>query len=219
MRVSRIARTRPNARLGAGFPAKYAILAVAFGMLPVGLANSQIDDSTPPPLSKEEMVGEWEAITQLPLQTFLLHFEFRLYEPSFLVTKLIGSPVLQIFKLVSSEMNDGHVTLRFRLVQSSREQGGAIHDLWLEGMAHGGGNVSVFRAKMWENDESPPKGAQDILFVKGAWTRDIAAASKEAEEIIKEQSRISSRIILTAGGDRSEIIGRMPMPRINPGNF
>jgi hypothetical protein len=46
---------------------------------------------------------------------------------------------------------------------------------------------------MWENAESPPKGADHILFVKGAWTRDIAAASKEAEEIIREQSRKSPR--------------------------
>ena len=46
---------------------------------------------------------------------------------------------------------------------------------------------------MWKDGESPPKDAEDILFVKGAWTRDIATASKEAEEIIQEQSRKSSR--------------------------
>jgi len=73
------------------------------------------------------------------------------------------------------------------------EEGHDIRDVWLEGIAHGGGNVSVFRAKMWKDGESPPKDAEDILFVKGAWTRDIATASKEAEEIIQEQSRKSSR--------------------------
>jgi hypothetical protein len=73
------------------------------------------------------------------------------------------------------------------------EKGHDIRDLWLEGIAHCGGNVSVFRARMWKNGESPPKDAEDILFVKGAWTRDIAAASKEAEEIIKEESRKAPR--------------------------
>jgi len=59
---------------------KSVLFAIAFAILSGGLANSQIDDSTPPPLNKEGMVGEWEAITQLPLPTFLLHLEFRLYE-------------------------------------------------------------------------------------------------------------------------------------------
>jgi len=170
-------------------PVKSVLFAIAFAILSEGLANSQIDDSTPPPLNKEGMVGEWEAITPLPLPTFLLYFEFRLYEPSFLVTKFVGSSSLQIFKLVSSDVNEGHAKCRFRQILSAPEQGRHIQDLWLEGIAHGGGNISIFRAKMWENAESPPKGAEDILFVKGAWTRDIAAASKEAEEIIKEQTR------------------------------
>jgi len=94
-------------------PVKSVLFAIAFAILSGGLANSQIDDSTPPPLNKEGMVGEWEAITQLPLPTFLLHLEFRLYEPSFLVTRSVGSPVSQVFRLVSSEINDGHVKLRF----------------------------------------------------------------------------------------------------------
>jgi hypothetical protein len=178
---------------GTLFTVRNALLAIAFAALSGGLASSQIDDSTPPPLSKEGMVGAWEAITQLPLPTVLLHFEFRVDEPSFLVTKFVGSSSLQIFKLVSSDVNEGHAKFRFRQILSAPEQGRDVQDLWLEGIAHGGGNVSVFRAKMWENAESPPKGADDILFVKGAWTRDIAAASKEAEEIIREQSRESPR--------------------------
>jgi hypothetical protein len=179
--------------LRSGFPVKNVLFAIAFGILHGSLANSEIDDSTPPPLNKEGMVGEWEAISELPLPTFLLHFEFRLYEPSFLVTKFVGSPGSQMFKLVSSDINEGHAKFHFRPVLPSQEQGGDIQDLWLEGVAHGSGNVSVFRAKMWKNAGSPPKKAEDILFVKGAWTRDIAAASKEAEEVIKEQARKSPR--------------------------
>ena len=167
---------------------KSVLFAIAFAILFGGLANSQIDDSTPPPLNKEEMVGEWEAITQLPLPTFLLRLEFRLYEPSFLVTRSVGSPVSQVFRLVSSEINDGHVKLRFRPVGPASAENHGIADLWIEGSAHGGGNISTFRAKMWQNGESSPRNAEDILFVKGAWTRDIATASKEAEEIIQEQS-------------------------------
>jgi len=174
-------------------PVKNVLLAIALVILLGDLANSQIDDSTPPPLNKERMVGEWEAITQLPLPTFLLHLESRLYEPSFLVTKFVGSPSSQVFKLISSEISDGHAKFRFRPVGDGSEEGHDIRDVWLEGIAHGGGNVSIFRAKMWKDGESPPKDAEDILFVKGAWTRDIATASKEAEEIIQEQSRKSSR--------------------------
>jgi hypothetical protein len=191
MRASIIVRTDPNLGPDIGFPAKSALLALAFMILLGGLANSQIDDSTPPPVNKEGMVGEWEAITQLPLPTVLVHFEFRLYEPSFLVTKFVGSPSSQIFRLVSSDINEGRAKFHFRPVLPGPEHGSDLWDLWLEGIAHGGGNVSVLRAKMWENAESPPKDAGDILFVKGAWTRDIAAASKEAEEIIKKQSRKS----------------------------
>ena len=42
---------------------KSVLFAIAFAILSGGLANSQIDDSTPPPVNKEGMVGEWEAIT------------------------------------------------------------------------------------------------------------------------------------------------------------
>src|SRR5205823_2858824 len=51
-------------------PVKNVLLAIALVILLGDLANSQIDDSTPPPLNKERMVGEWEAITQLPYQPF-----------------------------------------------------------------------------------------------------------------------------------------------------
>jgi hypothetical protein len=54
---------------GTAFTVRNALLAIAFAALSGGLASSQIDDSTPPPLSKEGMVGAWEAITQLPLPT------------------------------------------------------------------------------------------------------------------------------------------------------
>jgi hypothetical protein len=46
---------------------------------------------------------------------------------------------------------------------------------------------------MWQNGEFSPKNAEDILFVKGAWTRDIATASKEPEEIIQAESRKAPR--------------------------
>ena len=95
--------------------------------------------------------------------------------------------------MISSDIVDGHARFCFRPVLPSPEQGGDIQKLWLEGDAHGGGNVSVFRAKMWENGGSPPPNEDSILFVKGAWTRDIGVASREAEEIIKEQSRKSPR--------------------------
>jgi hypothetical protein len=159
MRVSILFRADPNLGPSAGFAAKSALLAIAFTILLGGLANSQIDDSTPPPLNKEGMLGAWEAITELPLPTFLLHFEFKLQEPSFLVTKSAGSPVSQVFKLVSSDITEGHAKFHFRPVLPASEQGGDIGDLWLEGIAHGGGNVSVFRARMWKNAESPPKEA------------------------------------------------------------
>jgi len=174
-------------------PVKNVLLAIALVILLGDLANSQIDDSTPPPLNKERMVGEWEAITQLPLPTFLLHLESRLYEPSFLVTKLLDR---RARKFLSSYPRKSVMDMRSSVsgpVGDGSEEGHDIRDVWLEGIAHGGGNVSVFRAKMWKDGESPPKDAEDILFVKGAWTRDIATASKEAEEIIQEQSRKSSR--------------------------
>jgi hypothetical protein len=129
------------------------------------------------------MVGEWEAVPQLPLPTFLLHFEFRLYEPSFLVTTFVGSRASQVFKLVSSDINNGHVKFRFHLNGPESAESHQIPDLSIEGEAHGGGNISTFRATL----ASP--WSEDVLFVKGCWTRDIAGASKEAQEIIEEQSR------------------------------
>ena len=103
-------------------PVKNVLLAIALVILLGDLANSQIDDSTPSPLNKERMVGEWEAITQLPLPTFLLHLESRLYEPSFLVTKFVGSPSSQVFKLISSEISDGHAKFRFRPVGDGQKK-------------------------------------------------------------------------------------------------
>jgi hypothetical protein len=56
------------------------------------------------------------------------------------------------------------------------------------GSGHGGGNVSTFTGKLWYNTGPPPK-EENALFVKGPWTRDIAATSREAEEAIKQQSQ------------------------------
>jgi hypothetical protein len=63
-----------------------------------------------------------------------------------------------------------------------------VRDIWIQGSGHGGGNVSTFTGKLWYNTGPPPK-EENALFVKGPWTRDIAATSREAEEAIKQQSQ------------------------------
>jgi len=150
-----------------------------------------------PPLTKDSFVGVWEAI--FPDRSHLLHMEIRAQGDSYLTWVTIRySPdeparVSQCWRLVASDIRDGVVKLRF----GRPCEGTSPPELWMIGSGTGIGDVGEIDAQFCGTSwpESPPPRIQSlravsdikhILFIKGTWTRDYAAASQAGEKKVRE---------------------------------
>jgi hypothetical protein len=75
-------------------------------------------------------------------------------------------------RLLSAEIAGGKVKLHFGAVQS---EGVEFSDIWIVGTGEGTGSRGGIDAGHWQ-------------FVKGPWTRNLATASKAAEDSIRAES-------------------------------
>jgi hypothetical protein len=144
-----------------------------------------------PPLTRETLVGTWEAI--FPERSQLMHMEIRSHGDSYLTWGPVGGSGCQCWHLVASDVQNGVVKLRF----GRPCEGTSIPELWMIGTGTGvnqfGEIDAQFCGTSWP--ESPPQRLESlgavsdtkhILFIKGTWTRDFATASQTAEKKIKE---------------------------------
>jgi hypothetical protein len=142
-----------------------------------------------PPLAKGSFIGVWEAI--FPDRAHLLHMEIRAQGDSYLTWVTIGY-ACQCWRLIASDVRDGVVKLRF----GRPCEGTSPPELWMIGRGTGVGDLGEIDAQFcgtsWP-DSPPPRielppvaDSKHILFRKGNWTRDYAAASQTAEKKIRE---------------------------------
>ncbi len=127
-----------------------------------------------PPINSQTLIGTGEALTQQNPAT-LWHMDIRSGDGSYLCQFTVGTSCV-IRHLISSECNNGTVKLHFGDGSTKELPNEKFPDLWIVGPGEAEG----------------PRGTIDwkpanIHFIKGTWTRDVAEASKVAEETIREQ--------------------------------
>lgn len=134
-----------------------------------------------PILNAENLVGSWEALyspSPLGIPYALYHLEINKSGDSFLTQTTIGESSCIVRRLLSSEIKDGIVTLHFASA-SVPELTGSFPEMWMTATGYSGEKIGAIEATI--------KGRNDkIYFSKGTWTRDVAEASKKAEEEIKK---------------------------------
>jgi hypothetical protein len=124
-----------------------------------------------PPLTPETALGVWEALwCQQPATLWRL--ELNKTGDSYLVQLTVGTePVVR--RLLSSEIVDGKVKLHFA---AARSAGHDFSEIWITGRGEGTSTRGGISAEGFE-------------FTKGTWTRDVAAASKLAQDSIPKSAK------------------------------
>lgn len=137
-------------------------------------------ESTLPPITPETLVGVWEAIPIQPMPTQIVHMSITPGEKSYLASIVLGSSHVSLFRLISSEVQDGSIKLKFRNVIDEDEP----RYFSFEGHGEGSAVEGALKGRLWTNIPPEPK-ENNVFFVKGTWIRELARVSKRAEEAIR----------------------------------
>jgi len=148
------------------------------------------DEIGPPPITSETLVGVWEGMPIPPCQWIIYRLEIARDRPSYLAFTL-GSQDL-VYRLVSSDVRRGRVTLRFhRLIDrrfTSAMKGGNpdLNDLVITGKGTAREVGSTFegvlkmRFRRIDDIESTR-----VAFCKPPWAKNVADWAKKAEWLLE----------------------------------
>jgi len=152
--------------------------------LAILLASSlAANEPGPPGLTRETLVGTWEAVS--PDNPFVLRLEIASRGPSYLVWTWDDHPIM--CRLVSMKVHNGHVTLNFRPMRGNDI---GFDDLTISGQGYGDATVGILRGKLHirglggygDHDET-------IAFRRDLWVRWLPAYSKRSEELMRRAHR------------------------------
>jgi hypothetical protein len=147
--------------------------------LAVSLASHiAANEAGPPSITKKTLVGSWEAVS--PYNPCIYRLEIAERGPSYLVYILSRHPIM--FRLVSSEVHDGHVTLRFRRMRKSElnfEE--FIITAKGQGDATEGYLTGTLRIRKWHDDDY----TEAIAFARPPWIGALPWLSKQTEELMR----------------------------------
>ncbi|MEY2487361.1 MAG: hypothetical protein QOH39_3009 [Verrucomicrobiota bacterium] len=130
-----------------------------------------------PPVNDQTIVGVWEALLEPPPAPLtLFRMEISATGDSYLSQTTAGNPDFVLFKVVpgDSKISNGTIAFHFHQVSS----GPGAHDLWIRGSGTATATQGFIKCGI---------GNGDVWFVKGNWTRDLAAASQKGEKEIQRQ--------------------------------
>jgi hypothetical protein len=162
---------------------------VALLLLWVGVAPA--DEVAPPSITRDTLVGVWEGIPTPPCQSVIYRLEITRDGSSYLAFTLGGEDL--VYRLVSSEVARGRITLRFHCLTDQRFtfalKGGNpdLNDLVItaEGTAGDvGGTFEGFlkmRYRKIDDIESTP-----VAFCKPPWADNVSECSNRAKRLLED---------------------------------
>jgi hypothetical protein len=135
-----------------------------------------------PPLNRDTIVGTWEAISVDGIVT-IERIEISKDGPSFFAYQIVGSPAVNIFRMIACDITDTKITLRFR---EQEPPGGASSDWFFEGTGEGTAQEGAMSGYLGIRTPPAATDKKNAFFRKGSWTRAIAASSRSVEESIRK---------------------------------
>jgi hypothetical protein len=122
-----------------------------------------------PPITRETLVGVWERL-QGDNPSTLWRMEINKTGESYLAQITIGMPCV-VRHLTFSEIKQGKIRLHFEALPGDHSP-----DVWITGYGEATEGRGVID---WQSETGLG------YFLKGSWTRDVADASRKAEESIR----------------------------------
>ena len=141
-----------------------------------------------PPLNADTLVGSWEAV-MTPFEGTLWHMEIKEKGESYLAQIEVGARSCVVRSLISSQISDGYVRLHFGTAAPTESRGVESLEIGIVGKGVGIKTEGIIEASISNSNPEnlSAESGTKIRFIKGTWTRDLAEASKHAEQCIKEQ--------------------------------
>ncbi|MEY2575351.1 MAG: hypothetical protein QOF80_838 [Verrucomicrobiota bacterium] len=154
-----------------------AAISIALG------AKLPANEPGPPDLTKETLIGTWEAVS--PDNPFVLRLELAARGPSYLVWTWDGHPIM--CRLVSMKVRGGHVTLNFRPMRGNDI---SFNDLTISGKGYGDATVGILRGSLHISRLGDQQDHDEaIAFRRDPWVRWLPEYSKRSEELMRRAHR------------------------------
>jgi hypothetical protein len=136
-----------------------------------------------PPLTKETLVGVWEAISVDGHLVTVERIEISKDGPSFFAYQIVGSPAANVFRMIACDITDRKISLRFR---EQNPPGGGSSDWIFEGTGEGTGQDGAMSGNLSIGTPPAASDKKNAFFRKGSWTRAVSASSSTIEEAISK---------------------------------
>jgi hypothetical protein len=151
------------------------ILITAMLISAAGIARST--QTVYPSLTRQTLVGTWEAICGIGASPFVLHIVIGPSDSgSYLSEIYVDSMKGRLFRMEFCTVTDGKVTLRFRSKDG--------FSYWIEGDGYGDVEHAFIHARLGTESQPPGAGPSNLYIEKGAWIRRLGEASMRAAENI-----------------------------------
>lgn len=147
-----------------------------------------------PPLTRETLVGSWEAITIRGVEKIypdqLWHLEVGKKDTDAYLVEISPDkrlPGCVLRELVSARLTGENIELHFARPIGLKND--PSPPMWIVGRGFGSAEGGIISGSLFMSEPSSfdSGNGQKIFFVKGTWTRDLGEASKAAEEAVKRR--------------------------------
>jgi hypothetical protein len=109
--------------------------------------------------------------------------------PSFFPYQNVGSPAVNVFRMIRCDITGEKISLQFR---GEEPGGGGSFDWFFEGTGEGIAQEGAMSGRLFTQVPPAPK-EKNAFFRKGSWTRAIADSSRNVEEGIRKARDEASR--------------------------
>jgi hypothetical protein len=142
-------------------------------------------------LQPAQLVGTWEAIAvHLGVPTTCVYqISFSAPDTAYFVAATSQSAILPpmfLGKLTSSELKDGHITLRFSAVSDSADY--EFQRVDVAGRASASGDDAYIDGKITVRRRNGHAETEPVLFANKLWVKDLKSMSEAAQEILRHRA-------------------------------
>jgi hypothetical protein len=159
---------------------KRALAIVAFCV--VFASQVAADEPGLPRLTKDTLIGTWEAVS--PYNPFVFRLEIAAHSPSYLVWMWDSHPIM--CRLVSSRVHGGRVMLRFRPMRNNDID---FDDLTISGAGYGDATSGTLTGTLRIRRPIRDDYVEAIAFSRPPWIRWLPPYAKRSEELMRRARR------------------------------
>jgi hypothetical protein len=145
-------------------------------------SNGRATELGLPPINSKTLAGSWQGVS--PYNPFVYRLEIAANEPSYLVWMWDSHPMM--CRLISSEVRNGKVTLRFRPMRSN---GRSFDSLTITAAGYADATSGSLTGKLRIKRPAEEDYVENVAFVRPQWVDALPKLAEKSEELLKKAQR------------------------------